>query len=72
MAPGFLIRCSVVQLLEWTLVNSSVALVGHYFAAITVDNPMDGPQAYAKHGLYVNVCTVHLLCNWLHKIDGAR
>ena len=33
---------SLIQVLEWTLLNSSVALVGYYFAAFTVDKPWMG------------------------------
>lgn len=33
---------SVKKVLEWTLLNSSVALVGYYFAAFTIDKPWMG------------------------------
>ncbi|KAG2495268.1 hypothetical protein HYH03_006541 [Edaphochlamys debaryana] len=33
---------SVIQVLEWTLLNSAVALVGYYFAAFTIDRPWMG------------------------------
>lgn len=29
-------------MLEWTLLNSTVALVGYYFAAFTIDRPWMG------------------------------
>lgn len=31
-----------LQVLEWTLLNSTVALVGYYFAAFTIDRPWMG------------------------------
>lgn len=33
---------TLIQALEWTLLNSSVALVGYYFAAFTIDKPWMG------------------------------
>ena len=35
-------HASVIQILEWTLLNSAVALVGYYFAAFTIDKPWMG------------------------------
>ena len=33
---------NVIVGLEWTLLNSSVALVGYYFAAFSIDKPWMG------------------------------
>lgn len=41
---------SVIQVLEWTLLNSAVALVGYYFAAFTIDRPWMGRMRMQNMG----------------------
>ncbi len=35
-------KAGLIEVLEWTLLNSAVALVGYYFAAFTIDKPWMG------------------------------
>ncbi|PNW71997.1 hypothetical protein CHLRE_16g686750v5 [Chlamydomonas reinhardtii] len=55
---------SLIQVLEWTLLNSSVALVGYYFAAFTVDKPWMGRMRMQVMGfawmfVLFLICAVH-------------
>ncbi|KAG2451250.1 hypothetical protein HYH02_003857 [Chlamydomonas schloesseri] len=55
---------SLIQVLEWTLLNSAVALVGYYFAAFTVDKPWMGRMRMQVMGfawmfVLFLICAVH-------------
>ncbi|EFJ43350.1 proton/phosphate symporter [Volvox carteri f. nagariensis] len=65
---------SLIQVLEWTLLNSAVALVGYYFAAFTIDKPWMGRMRMQMLGftwmfVLFLICAVHynkLLANYIH------
>lgn len=52
---------SVVQVLGWTLVNSSVALVGYYASAFTVDKPWMGRRRMQVMG-FAMMSLLFMLC----------
>ncbi|GLC45588.1 hypothetical protein PLESTB_000874300 [Pleodorina starrii] len=57
-------KASVIQILEWTLLNSAVALVGYYFAAFTIDKPWMGRMRMQMMGfawmfVLFLICAVH-------------
>ncbi|KAG2435777.1 hypothetical protein HXX76_006973 [Chlamydomonas incerta] len=57
-------KASLIQVLEWTLLNSSVALCGYYFAAFTVDRPWMGRMRMQVMGfawmfVLFLICAVH-------------
>ncbi|KAG2435009.1 hypothetical protein HYH02_012007 [Chlamydomonas schloesseri] len=57
-------HATVIQILEWTLLNSAVALVGYYFAAFTIDKPWMGRMRMQVMGfawmfVLFLICAVH-------------
>ncbi|GLI58503.1 hypothetical protein VaNZ11_000236 [Volvox africanus] len=57
-------HASVIQVLEWTLLNSAVALVGYYFAAFTIDRRWMGRMRMQMMGfswmfVLFLICAVH-------------
>ncbi|GIL71055.1 hypothetical protein Vretifemale_1695 [Volvox reticuliferus] len=57
-------KASVIQVLEWTLLNSAVALVGYYFAAFTIDHRWMGRMRMQMMGfswmfVLFLICAVH-------------
>ncbi|KXZ53070.1 hypothetical protein GPECTOR_8g63 [Gonium pectorale] len=51
----------LIQVLEWTLLNSSVALVGYYFAAFTIDKPWMGRRRMQMMG-FAWMFVLFLIC----------
>lgn len=43
-------KASIIEVLEWTALNSAVALVGYYFAAFTIDRPWMGRMRMQVRG----------------------
>ncbi|KAG2425952.1 hypothetical protein HXX76_013325 [Chlamydomonas incerta] len=55
---------TVIQVLEWTLLNSAVALAGYYCAALTIDKPWMGRSRMQMMGfswmfVLFLICAVH-------------
>ncbi|KXZ43854.1 hypothetical protein GPECTOR_79g133 [Gonium pectorale] len=51
----------LIQVLQWTLLNSSVALVGYYFAAFTIDKPWMGRMRMQMMG-FAWMFVLFLIC----------
>lgn len=51
----------ILQVLEWTLLNSAVALVGYYFAAFTIDRTWMGRKRMQMMG-FAWMCVLFLIC----------
>ncbi|GFR43042.1 hypothetical protein Agub_g4047 [Astrephomene gubernaculifera] len=66
---------TLIQVLEWTLLNSAVALVGYYFAAFFIDKPWMGRMRMQMMGftwtfVLFLICAVHYFelstPKWIH------
>ena len=57
-------KATLIQVLEWTLLNSAVALVGYYFAAFTIDKTWMGRKRMQIMGFSWMVrgagCSIHV------------
>lgn len=63
---------SLIQVLEWTLLNSTVALVGYYFAAFTIDRPWMGRTRMQSMGFaWMGVLFLICAADYTHLTKGG-